>query len=77
VYDAFWSVDTIMRDIHYGWLFRYLHAHGASFFFMCLYAHIFRTVFYATFIGKRKTWGSGIIIFMLVILTAFLGYVLP
>jgi len=54
-----------------------MHANGASFFFFALYAHIFRTLFFASFIGKHRTWGSGIIIFMLVMLTAFFGYVLP
>jgi len=75
--DAFWSIDYIMREVNYGWLFRYVHANGASFFFFAVYAHILRTVFAGSYISKRKTWASGILIFFLIMLTAFLGYVLP
>lgn len=75
---AFISVEHIMRDIPYGWFLRYLHANGASFFFLSVYFHIFRNLYYFTYITPRElVWNIGIILFFLMILTAFLGYVLP
>ena len=75
---AFVSVEQIMRDVNYGWLLRYLHANGASFFFMCVYVHMLRALYYGSYFGSRKdTWIVGVVIFMLLIATAFTGYVLP
>ena len=73
---AFSSVDHICRDVNYGWIIRTLHANGASFFFICLYSHIGRGIFYRSFIYLH-TWSVGVIILFLVMATAFLGYVLP
>jgi ubiquinol-cytochrome c reductase cytochrome b subunit len=75
---AFMSVEHIMRDVQNGWLLRYAHANGASMFFICLYIHMLRGLYYGSFIYPRHfTWISGSIIFILTIATAFLGYVLP
>lgn len=75
---AFISVEQIMRDVNYGWLLRYLHANGASFFFLCVYFHMLRTLYYSSYYGSRKeTWIIGVVIFVLLIATAFTGYVLP
>ena len=75
---AFESVEYIMRDVHYGWLIRYFHANGASFFFIVIYCHIFRGLYYGSFMDPRKPlWWSGCIIFVLAMGTAFIGYVLP
>ncbi len=75
---AFLSVEYIMRDVQYGWLIRYIHSNGASFFFLVVYIHIFRGLFYGSYIYPRELlWVSGVLIFLLMILTAFLGYVLP
>ncbi len=75
---AFDSVETIMRDVKYGWLFRYMHANGASFFFIAVYIHIFRGLYYTSFIDRKKTvWYIGSAILLVIIITAFLGYVLP
>nr|WDZ67364.1 cytochrome b [Carcinoscorpius rotundicauda] len=73
---AFSSISHICRDVNYGWLFRMIHANGASFFFICIYIHIGRGIYYGSFLNKM-TWNSGIIIFILSMATAFLGYVLP
>nr|AYW52115.1 cytochrome b [Cryptorhynchinae sp. 7 ACP-2013] len=73
---AFNSVAHICRDVNYGWLIRTLHANGASFFFICLYIHIGRGLYYGSYYLK-ETWMSGVTIFFLVMATAFLGYVLP
>nr|YP_010426658.1 cytochrome b [Aoria nigripes]USM11444.1 cytochrome b [Aoria nigripes] len=73
---AFNSVIHICRDVNQGWLIRTLHANGASFFFICLYIHIGRGIYYNSFI-LIETWMSGVTIFFLVMATAFLGYVLP
>ena len=73
---AFSSVSHIHRDVNYGWLIRSLHANGASFFFVCLYLHIGRGVYYGSFMNI-PAWIIGVIILFLVIATAFLGYVLP
>ena len=75
--DAFNSVESIMRDINYGWLFRYLHSNGASFFFISVYLHVFRSICYLSFTKPRHlVWHSGVILFILMIITAFTGYVL-
>nr|ALO70767.1 cytochrome b [Nudobius lentus] len=73
---AFNSVAHICRDVNYGWLIRTLHANGASFFFICLYSHIGRGLYYGSY-TLTHTWLVGVIIFFLVMGTAFLGYVLP
>nr|ALO70343.1 cytochrome b [Atheta gagatina] len=73
---AFNSVAHICRDVNYGWLIRTLHANGASFFFICLYSHIGRGIYYSSYYFTI-TWLVGVIILFLVMATAFLGYVLP
>ncbi|TIA94541.1 hypothetical protein E3P88_04176 [Wallemia ichthyophaga] len=75
---AFISVEHIMRDVNYGWLLRYMHANGASFFFIFVYLHIGRGLYYGSYRAPRTlTWSIGVIIFILMMATAFLGYVLP
>jgi quinol-cytochrome oxidoreductase complex cytochrome b subunit len=75
---AFESVEHIMRDVNYGWLIRYIHAVGASMFFIALYAHIIRGLYYGSYKAPREVlWWIGIIIFLLTMATAFMGYVLP
>lgn len=75
---AFVSVEHIMRDVNYGALLRYVHANGASFFFIVVYLHIFRGIYYASYTHPRQgLWCTGVVILLLMILTAFLGYVLP
>jgi ubiquinol-cytochrome c reductase cytochrome b subunit len=75
---AFNSVEHIMRDVNNGWLIRYLHANGASMFFIVVYCHIFRGLYYGSYMYPRgKLWSSGVIIFLLMMATAFMGYVLP
>nr|AOY39628.1 cytochrome b [Scolytinae sp. BMNH 1039896] len=73
---AFNSVAHICRDVNYGWMLRILHANGASFFFICLYSHIGRGIYFGSYYLK-ETWMTGVTIFFLVMGTAFLGYVLP
>nr|AML25957.1 cytochrome b [Staphylinidae sp. BMNH 1274222] len=73
---AFNSVAHICRDVNYGWLLRTLHANGASFFFICLYTHVGRGIYYSSYY-YTITWLIGVIILFLVMATAFLGYVLP
>nr|AFV95209.1 cytochrome b [Bombina variegata scabra] len=73
---AFSSVAHICRDVNYGWLIRNLHANGASFFFICIYFHIGRGIYYGSFLFK-ETWNIGVILLFLVMATAFVGYVLP
>nr|YP_004935216.1 cytochrome b [Ptychoptera sp. ATB-2011]AET13028.1 cytochrome b [Ptychoptera sp. ATB-2011] len=73
---AFNSVDHICRDVNYGWLLRTLHANGASFFFICIYLHIGRGIYYGSFL-YTPTWLVGVILLFLVMGTAFMGYVLP
>jgi ubiquinol-cytochrome c reductase cytochrome b subunit len=73
---AFNSVNHICRDVNYGWLLRTLHANGASFFFICIYLHIGRGIYYGSFLYVY-TWSVGVLILFLVIGTAFIGYVLP
>ncbi len=75
---AFSSVEHIMRDVNYGWFMRYLHANGASFFFLIVYVHMGRSLYYGLYYYARKwLWFSGVIIFFLMMATAFMGYVLP
>lgn len=75
---AFTSVEHIMRDVNYGWLLRYIHANGASMFFIVVYIHIFRGLYFGSYAKPRHwVWFIGIIIFLLMIITAFIGYVLP
>ncbi len=75
---AFNSVESIMRDVNYGWLLRYLHANGASMFFFAVYIHIFRGIYYGSYKAPREVlWILGVIIFLLMMATAFMGYVLP
>jgi quinol-cytochrome oxidoreductase complex cytochrome b subunit len=75
---AFDSVERIMRDVNYGWLVRYAHANGASFFFAVVYVHIFRSLYYGSYKAPREVlWWLGIVIFIGMMATAFLGYVLP
>nr|AXS65749.1 cytochrome b [Staphylinoidea sp. 13 KM-2017] len=73
---AFNSISHICRDVNYGWLIRTLHANGASFFFICLYLHIGRGIYYSSYY-LILTWSIGVLIFFMVMGTAFLGYVLP
>ncbi|MBN9061161.1 MAG: cytochrome b [Rhizobiales bacterium 65-9] len=75
---AFNSVEHIMRDVNYGWLLRYLHANGASMFFLAVYIHIFRGLYYGSYKAPREIlWILGVIIFVLMMAAAFMGYVLP
>uniref|UniRef100_A0A060P1I8 Cytochrome b n=2 Tax=Rhodeus ocellatus TaxID=75330 RepID=A0A060P1I8_9TELE len=73
---AFSSVNHICRDVNYGWLIRNLHANGASFFFICIYMHIARGLYYGSYLYK-ETWNIGVVLLLLVMMTAFVGYVLP
>lgn len=73
---AFSAAAHISRDVNYGWLIRTLHANGASLFFICIYFHIGRGIYFNSFL-LTPTWATGVIIFLLTIVTAFLGYVLP
>ena len=75
---AFNSVEHIMRDVNYGWLLRYLHSNGASMFFIAVYIHIFRGIYYGSFKAPRELlWIIGVLILLLMMATAFMGYVLP
>uniref|UniRef100_UPI0030E2A503 cytochrome b n=1 Tax=Glyphohesione klatti TaxID=3053539 RepID=UPI0030E2A503 len=73
---AFSSIAHITRDVNYGWLLRNLHANGGSWFFMCLYLHVGRGIYYNSFL-QIETWNIGVILLILVMATAFVGYVLP
>nr|Q8SJZ2.1 RecName: Full=Cytochrome b; AltName: Full=Complex III subunit 3; AltName: Full=Complex III subunit III; AltName: Full=Cytochrome b-c1 complex subunit 3; AltName: Full=Ubiquinol-cytochrome-c reductase complex cytochrome b subunit [Pteropus speciosus]BAB86372.1 cytochrome b [Pteropus speciosus] len=73
---AFQSVTHICRDVNYGWILRYLHANGASMFFICLFLHVGRGLYYGSYIYK-ETWNVGVILLFAVMATAFMGYVLP
>ena len=75
---AFDSVEHIMRDVNSGWLIRYLHANGASMFFLAVYIHMFRGLYYGSYKAPRELlWILGVLLYALMILTAFLGYTLP
>nr|WNN67237.1 cytochrome b [Bathophilus kingi] len=73
---AFSSVTHICRDVNYGWIIRNMHANGASFFFICIYLHIGRGLYYGSYLYK-ETWNVGVILLLLTMMTAFVGYVLP
>ncbi|MBF0372736.1 MAG: cytochrome b/b6 [Alphaproteobacteria bacterium] len=75
---AFESVERIMRDVNYGWLLRYLHANGGSMFFIVVYIHMFRGMYYGSYKGPRELlWWLGLLIMVAMMATAFMGYVLP
>jgi len=75
---AFNSVEHIMRDVYNWWIIRYLHANGASFFFIVIYCHIFRGLYFGSYMTPRGLlWASGVVIFLAMMATAFMGYVLP
>ncbi len=75
---AFGSVERIMRDVNHGWLIRYIHMNAASFFFIVVYIHIFRGLYYGSYKAPRELlWMLGVVIFLLMMATAFMGYVLP
>jgi ubiquinol-cytochrome c reductase cytochrome b subunit len=75
---AFDSVERIMRDVNFGWLLRYVHANGASMFFIVVYVHIWRGMYYGSYKAPRELlWMLGVVIFLLMMATAFMGYVLP
>jgi ubiquinol-cytochrome c reductase cytochrome b/c1 subunit len=75
---AFTSVERIMRDVNHGWLIRYLHMNGASMFFVVVYVHIFRGLYYGSYKPPRELlWWIGLVILLLMMATAFMGYVLP
>jgi ubiquinol-cytochrome c reductase cytochrome b subunit len=75
---AFDSIERIMRDVNYGWLIRYIHLNGGSFFFIVVYIHIFRGLYYGSYKSPREIlWWLGVIILLLMMATAFMGYVLP
>jgi ubiquinol-cytochrome c reductase cytochrome b/c1 subunit len=75
---AFNSVEALMRDVNYGWLLRYLHSNGASMFFVAVYIHMFRGLYYGSYKAPREVlWIIGVIIYLLMMATGFLGYTLP
>ncbi|AMM83414.1 cytochrome B [Martelella sp. AD-3] len=75
---AFLSVEKIMRDVNYGWMLRYMHANGASFFFIAVYLHIARGLYYGSYKAPREIlWMLGVVIYLLMMATGFMGYVLP
>ena len=75
---AFGSVERIMRDVNHGWLIRYIHMNTASFFFIVVYIHMFRGLYYGSYKAPRELlWMLGVVIFLLMMATAFMGYVLP
>src|SRR5258708_32605619 len=75
---AFNSVEHIMRDVNYGWLLRYLHSNGASMFFLAAYIHMFRGMYYGSYKKPLEVWWIfGCILLLLMIMTGFIGYVLP
>src|ERR1044071_2134205 len=75
---AFNSVEHIMRDVNYGWLIRYIHANGASMFFVAVYIHILRSLYYGSYKAPREVlWILRCVIYGLMMATAFMGYVLP
>lgn len=75
---AFASIEHIMRDVNYGWLVRYMHSNGASLFFILVYLHIARGMYYRLWQGRLLfVWLIGVTIFLLLMATAFMGYILP
>ena len=78
VHGAFDSVERIMREVNYGWLLRYIHMNGASMFFIVVYIHMFRSLYYGSYKAPRELlWMLGVVILLLMMATAFMGYVLP
>ncbi len=78
IFLAFDSVEHIMRDVNNGWILRYVHANTASLFFIAVYSHIFRGIYYGSYLFPRQyLWLTGVVIFLLMMATAFMGYVLP
>ncbi|MGL5719631.1 MAG: cytochrome b, partial [Alphaproteobacteria bacterium] len=78
VQHAFDSVERIMRDVNFGWLIRYVHMNGASMFFIVVYIHLFRGLYYGSYKSPREIlWILGVVILLLMMATAFMGYVLP
>jgi ubiquinol-cytochrome c reductase cytochrome b subunit len=76
--EAFASIEYIMRDVEFGWLIRYMHSTGASFFFVVVYLHMFRGVMYGSYKGKRELiWTLGMLIYLILMAEAFMGYLLP
>ena len=76
--EAFASVESIMRDVEWGWLIRYMHSTGASFFFIAVYLHMFRALIYGSYKGKRELlWLLGMLIYVVLMAEAFMGYLLP
>ncbi|MDP4822487.1 MAG: cytochrome b N-terminal domain-containing protein, partial [Aestuariivirgaceae bacterium] len=76
--EAFNSVEHIMRDVNYGWFLRYMHANGASMFFVAVFIHMFRGMYYGSYKAPREVlWMIGVIILLVMMATAFMGYVLP
>jgi quinol-cytochrome oxidoreductase complex cytochrome b subunit len=76
--NAFNSVEHMMRDVKYGWLVRFIHANGASMFFLAVYIHMFRGIYYGSYKAPREVlWILGVVIYLLMVITAFMGYVLP
>ena len=76
--EAFASVESIMRDVEWGWLIRYIHSTGASFFFIAVYLHMFRALIYGSYKGKRElVWLLGMVLYVLLMAEAFMGYLLP
>jgi len=73
---SFFIISRLLRDVNGGWLLRYIHANGASFFFICIYLHIGRGIYYSAYL-RKSVWFIGIVLLILVIAAAFLGYVLP
>ena len=75
---AFASIEHIMRDVNFGWLIRYMHANGASFFFIMVYMHMGKGLYYKSFLAPyTNLWRVGVLIFIVMMATAFMGYVLP
>lgn len=75
---AFLSVEHIMRDVNYGYFLRYAHANGASAFFFIVYLHMLKGLYYGSYVYPRQIlWSSGVVILLIMIMTAFMGYVLP
>jgi ubiquinol-cytochrome c reductase cytochrome b subunit len=75
---AFASVEHIMRDVNYGWFLRYMHANGASMFFICVFMHIGRGLYHGSYTHPRTmVWGVGVVILILMMAISFIGYVLP
>merc|ERR1712188_310561 len=77
IHSAYYSVMHIIREVYYGWCLRFLHSSGASFVFLVLFIHVARAISYGSNFYNPNTWFSGIVLFFLLMVTAFMGYVLP